>query len=218
MITPAQLRAARGMLDWTRSTLAKASGLSAETIKNIEHGIYTPQESTIESLIRTFAEQDLEFTEDDGIKTRKNRVTVFSGKHGYEEFFDHVYSVLKKAGGRIHQFNISDNATHIPCSNGLAQQHIERMSKLQNLDAKVLSPEGDMNFTAPYCKYKWLDKNAQSLIPYYIYNGYVAMLVFNKDTNVEIISIHSKLLSEKYAEQFNVFWESAKVPNNRKVL
>ena len=35
MITAAQLRAARGLLDWTRSDLAKAANVSPETIKNI---------------------------------------------------------------------------------------------------------------------------------------------------------------------------------------
>lgn len=62
MITAAQLRAARGLLDWTRSELAKASGLSAETIKNIEHGVYAPQ-NRHPAIIHACAAHSVEFTE-----------------------------------------------------------------------------------------------------------------------------------------------------------
>ena len=38
MITPAQCRAARALLDWTQSDLAEATGLSAVTIRTFEKG------------------------------------------------------------------------------------------------------------------------------------------------------------------------------------
>jgi len=61
MITPEQLRAARGLLDWTRTELAKAANLSPETIKNVEHGTFRPSEPTCESLLHTFARHNVEF-------------------------------------------------------------------------------------------------------------------------------------------------------------
>lgn len=59
--TPSQLRAARSMLDWSRSDLAKEAKISAETIKNIEHGVYIPQKSTMETLVATFARRGIQF-------------------------------------------------------------------------------------------------------------------------------------------------------------
>lgn len=38
MITPAQCRAARALLDWTQSNLAEATGLSVVTIRSFEKG------------------------------------------------------------------------------------------------------------------------------------------------------------------------------------
>ena len=61
MITAAQLRAARGLLDWSRSELSKASKVSQETIKNIEHGAYNPQEATLKILFETFSSHGVEF-------------------------------------------------------------------------------------------------------------------------------------------------------------
>ena len=60
-IAPAQIRAARGMLDWTRSNLARKASLSVETIKNIEHGTYSPKEETIKAITNAFAKQGVEF-------------------------------------------------------------------------------------------------------------------------------------------------------------
>jgi len=61
MIAPEQLRAARGLLDWTRTELAKAANLSPETIKNIEHGTFRPSETTCDSLLHTFTRHNVEF-------------------------------------------------------------------------------------------------------------------------------------------------------------
>lgn len=60
-ISPEQLRAARGMLGWTRSDLAKRTGLSAETIKNTECGTYSPKDETIKAITEAFAQQNLSF-------------------------------------------------------------------------------------------------------------------------------------------------------------
>jgi transcriptional regulator with XRE-family HTH domain len=47
MITPAQLRAARALLDWTRDDLAEKSGVAAVTAIGFEHGRTDPKVSTL---------------------------------------------------------------------------------------------------------------------------------------------------------------------------
>lgn len=59
-IDPAQLRAARGFLGWTRSDLARKTGLSAETIKNTEYGTYLPKEETVKAITAAFAKHGVE--------------------------------------------------------------------------------------------------------------------------------------------------------------
>lgn len=56
MITAAQIRAARALLTWKQVDLAKASGISEMSIKNIERGDTDPRVSTI-AAIRTALEQ-----------------------------------------------------------------------------------------------------------------------------------------------------------------
>jgi DNA-binding XRE family transcriptional regulator len=47
MIAPAQLRAARALLDWSRADCGTASGVSPETIKNIEKERFQPGADTL---------------------------------------------------------------------------------------------------------------------------------------------------------------------------
>jgi predicted transcriptional regulator len=60
-MTPAQLRAASALLDWSRNDLQRASGISPETIKNIECGKFNPTGNTVEKIIRCFADHGVEF-------------------------------------------------------------------------------------------------------------------------------------------------------------
>jgi predicted transcriptional regulator len=60
-MTPAQLRAARALLDWTQPTLAERSKVALNTIKSFEAGASDPRQSTIIALKRTLSVAGVEF-------------------------------------------------------------------------------------------------------------------------------------------------------------
>ena len=60
-ITGAQIRAARGLLDWSRSDLAKAANISPETIKNAETGIFTPTPESLFKMVEAMQLAGVEF-------------------------------------------------------------------------------------------------------------------------------------------------------------
>ena len=57
MISPAQLRAARALLDWTRADFGTAAGISPETIRNIETARFEPAAETVRKITLAFAEK-----------------------------------------------------------------------------------------------------------------------------------------------------------------
>ncbi len=63
MLTSAQIRAARALLDWQMKQLAEASGVSAATIQRIERqsGVPNTQGRTLLDLKRTFEDAGVEF-------------------------------------------------------------------------------------------------------------------------------------------------------------
>ena len=54
MITAGQIRAARALIGWKQTDLAKASGVSEISIKNIERGVTDPRSSTLGALQQAF--------------------------------------------------------------------------------------------------------------------------------------------------------------------
>jgi DNA-binding XRE family transcriptional regulator len=63
MISPAQIRAARAILGWTQVELARASGVSEISIKNIERGATDPRSSTLNAIQSAFLTAGVVFLE-----------------------------------------------------------------------------------------------------------------------------------------------------------
>jgi len=61
MIAPAQLRAARALLDWSRAECGTAAGVSPETIKNIEIERFLPTAESVQKIRVTFANHGVGF-------------------------------------------------------------------------------------------------------------------------------------------------------------
>ena len=61
MITPAQIRAARALIGWKQTDLARESGISEISVKNIERGATDPRVSTMQAIQDAFTRANIEF-------------------------------------------------------------------------------------------------------------------------------------------------------------
>ena len=63
MITSAKIRAARGMLEWTRSDLAEKSGVGFSSMQRLESADSVPgaQFKTLEAIQKAFEKAGIEF-------------------------------------------------------------------------------------------------------------------------------------------------------------
>ncbi|WP_082549502.1 helix-turn-helix transcriptional regulator [Mesorhizobium sp. Root552] len=66
MLTPQQIRAARGLLNWSQRELAEASGVALQSIKNIETGKTDPRLSTATALRHTLESKGVIFIDQNG--------------------------------------------------------------------------------------------------------------------------------------------------------
>ena len=66
MITAAQCRAARGLLDWTQQDLADASGVGVVTIRQIESGATEPRRATLQAVQFALQDAGVEFIAENG--------------------------------------------------------------------------------------------------------------------------------------------------------
>lgn len=65
IVTSRQIRAARGLLGWTRTELADRAILSTTTVADIERGDVNPRASTLGAIILTLEKAGIEFLRPD---------------------------------------------------------------------------------------------------------------------------------------------------------
>jgi hypothetical protein len=73
MITSAQCRAARALIEWSRESLADGSHVALRTIVDFERGAREPRDATLAALRIALEDGGVEFTNGDepGVKLRK---------------------------------------------------------------------------------------------------------------------------------------------------
>ena len=67
VLTPAQLRAARALLDWSREDLAEESGSRSETVKNFELRGSDPKLGTVQKWRRALEAAGVRFIDADDV-------------------------------------------------------------------------------------------------------------------------------------------------------
>jgi transcriptional regulator with XRE-family HTH domain len=70
MLSAAQIRGARAMLQISQFEFAKLAGMSKTNLNHIENGS-DPRRSTLELIRATFEAKGIEFIDDDGVRLRK---------------------------------------------------------------------------------------------------------------------------------------------------
>jgi len=72
-MTPAQCRAARGLLKWNQDELAAAAEVSEVTVRNFENERSSPQRATLAMMRQALEAAGVEFTNGDqpGVRLRK---------------------------------------------------------------------------------------------------------------------------------------------------
>ena len=65
-ITPAQIRAARALLNWSRKDLSKRSGVSMRALANIEHAEAKARDRTLIAIGQALSMAGVEFIDTNG--------------------------------------------------------------------------------------------------------------------------------------------------------
>lgn len=211
-ITIAQIRGARGILNWSQQDLAQRTGISATSIGSIENGQTTPRASTTETIRTTFEKNDIEFLGLDGVRKRDSNFHTFEGEDGLRLFFDDVYETVKKSGGQVSLFNGVPQKLIDWLGDEFYKSHIARMDEIKSsFNFKIIIEEGDDNFIAnTFAEYKWFPKEKFNERTIYCYGDKLAFINFSKDT-VRVMVIRQAEIAESFRSLFDVAWEQVAV-------
>lgn len=209
-ITTAQIRGARGILDWSQSDLANHTGISATSIGAIENGTTTPRASTIATIRKAFEDSGIEFLGADGIRKKNAYIDVLRGNEGFASFSYDIFKTMQMDNREVLQAYVDDkNFAH--WLGDEAYPHIDRMETLTELKLKILQKEGDNYFpAAKYASYKWIPEQEFLAVPFIVYGDKLAIVLFEPEATV--ISINYPMVADAYRLQFNAIWDKAIEP------
>ena len=211
-ITTAQMRGARGLLNWSQSELSKRTGISTTSIGNIEAGNTQARESTLRTIRQAFENAGIEFIGTEGMRKKNDTIDVYEGHEGFINFFDYVYQTVLTEGTDIYACNIEEDI-FIEYAGDFAKKHMERMKNIEGLAFKVLLKEGDINFAASdYVEYKWLSADLFSSVPFYIFGKQLAIITFEEVPKIIVLNYPN--ITNAYKTQFDAFWKHASIPSN----
>jgi transcriptional regulator with XRE-family HTH domain len=211
-ITTAQIRGARGILNWSQQDLAQRTGISATSIGSIENGQTTPRASTIDTIKTTFEKNGIEFLGMQGVRERDNTLLTYEGRQGIQQFFDDVYETSKIPGTEICLFNGVPHKLIEWLGDDFYNMHAERMDKLHdNFTFKIIVEEGNQQFIARnFAEYRWFPKEKFNDRTLYCYGDKLAFLNFAKD-NVKIVVMQQAEIAASFKELFKIAWDNVAV-------
>ena len=215
-ITTAQIRGARGILNWSQQDLAQRTGISATSIGAIENGQTTPRESTLATIRKTLETGGIEFIGLEGVRQRSGDVRIYTGRDGLIEFYDDVYQTIQQDPSPVYVSNV-DERLFVKALGDYAKVHVARIEGLKKKEYKILIKEGD-NYTpgASYAEYRWIPRELFSSVPFYIYGKKLAVIIFENEPSIVLLKYPS--VSEAYRVQFLDMWNRAGKIDATKVI
>ncbi len=211
-ITTAQIRGARGILNWSQQDLAQRTGISATSIGSIENGITTPRDSTLKTIRKTFENGGIEFIGLEGVKLKNSDVRTYRGQDGFIEFYDDIYATVRDIETEILVSNV-DERQFVKILGDYAKTHVERIKALKKVRYKILVKEGD-NYApgSSYAEYRWIPKELFSSVPFYVYGDNLAIMLFENEPSIIVLRYPS--IAQAYKVQFFDMWQRSQSVGN----
>lgn len=209
MISLEQMRAARGLMNWSQVDLAGLAGISVTAMNNIDRGLSKPRLQTLRHIQKVFENHGVEFIEGNGVRFRKDvfRIETFEGSAGYLAYLRDLMDTMVAQGGEALHYSYDEPS--------LVKKHRKthfdfyRDFIKNKLKERVLTIEGIMERSGPpQCsEYRWLSKDFFGRIGHTIYGDKYCIFLKNR-----IIMIENADIADAYRKQFDADWKIAKKP------
>jgi len=208
LVAPNQIRAARGLLDWTVATLAEKVGVGTTTISAIETGRSAGSLEVLSAILYAFQSAGVELSEDGGVRPRQSKVSIYRDHDGFCAFFDDIYEVAKTRDMPDICITNVNEAEYDRWLGAYEPIHAKRMTQLKT-KLRVLMKKHDLHLTSTaYCEYRWVPEEQFADVSLYIYGDKVAFIEF-QERNVTVTVVDSKAVTDCLRKMFELSWANA---------
>lgn len=207
-ITTAQIRGARGLLDWSQAELSRRTGISTTSIGNIESGHTQARESTLAIIRSAFERGGIDFIGSEGVRLQTEFLHTYTGPEGFKDFMDHLYETAKAYGGEIALFNAHPTNWIKWLGQDFFDMHSKRMADLgDKITMRITAQSGETQFISKdFAEYRWFPEEVFNQRAIYTFGDYIAFVNFD-DSNVSVVSLKQSDFANAFRVLFNIAWD-----------
>jgi transcriptional regulator with XRE-family HTH domain len=207
MISVEQMRAARALLNWKQSDLARESGVSLASINNIEREISSPRLDTMVAIEMAMYKAGIEFLGQDGLRKHKEAFAIkeLQGKDFIKEWMDDFTSCMTGPEDMLLVCGLDEREfpKHAPDQLLRFDEH----HKKTGFQERIMIKEGDNFLTgAPEC-YRWISHELIGAVPYLVYKDRYVIAMYEAK---RIIIIRNQSIADNFRKQFEFLWQLGK--------
>lgn len=204
MASVAQIKAARALLGWRQSDLARVTKLSLPSIKNLERGRASPKASTTRIIEEALTSAGIDFIGTYGVQLRDEIFEMFhfDGDDFIKSLTDDVFTVIREAADELLIVSIDESEFEKHAATEM-DRYRNNLIKL-GYQEKVLIPKGHDFFISPLGSYRWLPKQLIGSVPYFIYGDRFAVIIWHMK---RVVVMRNRSVADSFREQFNGLWK-----------
>lgn len=211
LITPAQCRMARSLLDWTQTQLAERCDLAPMTITKFEKedSGKRPEARTLEKIRRALESGGVEFLPNEGVCRSSNNVVVLKGHDGFTQFREMMLNRAKQGPLDVCVSNVDERNFSKWGGEEMNNNYRKELVKLGSVHFRIIIKEGDSNLTATkFAEYRSVPEQEFGEVPFYIFDDTLVLIPFEED-EMNLFIIKNSLLAKYYLKQFETSWMKA---------
>ena len=207
-MTPALIRAARGLLGWQQQALATAAGLSLSAINKFERGLGKTRAPTLHAMMGALKEAGIDFPTAGGVRHSDEITGVrrIQGDDFVQKLDEDIYAAVTKPGEEIYSCSADESQWFAPGIKEVAERYYKWRKKL-GVKQLYLVPEDNTVFESPKAHYRILPPHLIGKIAFLIYADRVALVMWRKR---QIFILRGREMSEPFREQFKFLWRLGK--------
>ncbi|NDE90242.1 MAG: XRE family transcriptional regulator [Alphaproteobacteria bacterium] len=207
MISSRQIKAARALLGWTQTELAKAAGLHLNAITKIENESCEPRSGTLDRIQRSCEIAGIKFRGQRGVEIKEDvfETVRFEGEHFIRRLIDDTITVVNGPEDEVLNcvvdeqfFNVADRKQN--------ERYYKHMKKT-GFRERYITSKGYVSFVNNKNVYRWLPDDVLGIVAYTIYRDRIAFIQWKTR---EVLIIRSTSLSTTFRQQFEFLWTQAK--------
>lgn len=209
MMTTAQLKAARALLDWTQQDLAKAAGIHLNVINNLERGTTNPRQNTVERLKKTLEDNGIVFIGTRGVERQRKTIIInkLEGDLFLRALTDDILANVKGPENEV--LSTLSDIRNFSDHDANGQQHYHNEKLARGFKERLITRAVPGFYPRNASQYRVLDAAFLGPVDTIIYTDRVAFIFWPEQ---EIVIMKGEALAQTQRRLFEALWAQGHEP------